>query len=1429
MARKLREQRTLLQAHEPPTAEFVENFKVSQRLHQSLHAERKSAAKKELATLQKTAVQCSYVDEARRQPKPPDEDIVQQQELLNELRRDATHSGAREAENPVQKEKRMARREVFVASRKARHDEALENYERQMDVLADRCQAEAQEASEQMRETVRVAEVQIDDTLCPLEADTERLGERTEDEVRGIMVSLDAVIVELRSNIDEFEGELKQIDDRRREESVAMKRVLVDKLTAASHAVPGEVERIVEEKALHLNTALLENGKSIKTLIAKLTVNALEKSKDNKVRWHRGMLLWKQKRHRHDLELVMRRIQSNEFKQPDALEEILGRLRAQQRSTYAARSKLISEFFDTPIQNLQASVVRHWQDQDNSLNERTQDAYDALLAELKELKDSLEISGEGMLNWLTQELEAHDARSEWGEYCSCAELVDAVARPPLKECLDLVGDLIQATMEVLQKQDDTQHSVVSKLAAFFLALARKQENLKKRSDEFEVHYQGEVEDCEKDHEEVCRENEGQMVRYRDKINDAAHFDTLDEVKQEAFDYLDQMAICYRKHGDQLTAIHTQYPGNVATFFETETEGFCAELGLATEAAATAEDPTAELPGWPKGMDSGCKVLERETLDQLRERLVSEPVPTEEVASRLPVAADGDEPKADDEEFPRLADGGQVLEVLRFEEEWLEGRLAFAREKVFDHLGKCRKHLDRIDVEKLCDDVARDLDQVLRKHTNRKGEVQVELYVPRYATIGKHKDRFERHLVEIARKSQDHDDAATKQHKEVEMGEKSYQESLLACRTKLGEAETLPMLTAFERQSTELTNNFREDCQKSIAKVTWLATKAPQGLQKENEAFLTMCKSGVEQYSTTEITFYTSEMKELNAAIEERATARLERVRALEDHLEGMCREPLTEFMADYDKAVEQLCATKGLGTKHGRPRRNAQERCRTLIARAATVRQHIGELFDYFAGLCGEPADGAIEAASLPKCPLFRIGDFFHQTGEPWVFTAELTGTLYILACALNTLGTHLEAFKDDRKDRYKLDAMPAIRVLSELETLCTAEPNDAVSVTERRLRDDCLLCVMGPVLHEDSFNAEIKSIIKASHEAYASKGGTPQFMLRFLDDMKVSADKARQEAALGVREFCDALRDSTLLKLGDVLFGELTARSIQDLQRYMREAVAVSVDAWRDFDARRTAHERSLGPGLSNPNAEAELQALVEAEATRYKATMKATRHDRRRVVACLRERAGTYVQRLAANFEAAIRLVDALPLHSHFGTLPGDEQVEPPRMSIKRRMRRLSNDQTVDQHGDGLPQRQWEGVPKYELRLMLRGEPWRPDRELAEATPEMLAELTPLVTSFRSPVHKKLFERRSFYYQKYKTEFEAEVKRRAAELTAREDKERAGQRNWQSMVRQLNGDPGDGAESEDSEVAEERRLAEEAAAAAAMVASKPSGKGKK
>ncbi|CAE7487991.1 Zc3h6 [Symbiodinium pilosum] len=1296
--------------------------------------------------------------------------------------------------------------------------------------LPPKAEGEAEEEEDEAKLLDELEDLPMDGTIDPAKAKAVAaenaarkalrvLGERTEGEVRGILAALEAATQLRRQRIQAFSGpsgELARIDDLRKSSAEELLKKLVEALTAAAHVVHGEAERLVEERALSFNEILLENRKSMQQLSAKLTVQTLENSKEYKVRWHKGLLLWKQQRHRHSMAVVMRRIKSNEFRQPESLVEAVGKVREHQSYVFRQRKDLIDELFAIPQHRLIVAAVRHIEEQNTQLNDRAQETFDTLLVELRELREALNVSAEQMLGELGLELELHDARQEWRGHDSVANLIDAEVRPPLRECLDQVASLLHALSNKLTQQEEALHHSVTSVITFFLGLARKQELLKKRVEEFEVNYNGEVEDCEKDFEETCERNENKMQDLHAAIDDAAHHETLDELKQKTFDHLDQMAVGYRDHADQMLQIHNRYPGEAQDLIRRETRGYCKDLGLALdpaeeapalaaerkaaaaaleeEAIAKAKDahPAAadedeaarsgrlellaaaveaakaevqqaaeakeaaaleaeaqlfagleEKSEWTPGEGTGCRVLENLGLEDLRGQILQppEPEPTEPDAGAAGGASGEPVEGESMDTEPKFADGTDALDTLAFDNSWFEENLSSLRSAIFENLAGQKRYLDRVDIPAACEEVRRDLDQRLRRHTNRKGEVQVEWYVPRYSTVSKHKDKFERHLVQVAQKCQDQDDAVEATFEEIDVAEEQFKQRVAHIQENLGDAETLPVLTSMERQAGDCMSSFKELCRSAVRKLLELSSKAPQGLQKENQAFLMMCKKGEEQYSEPEIMYYGGEA-------------------------------PMDAFAAAYATAVETLCASKGFGRKYGEPRRRAQERVR--VCAMAELGSHLGAF----------------------RASKYELAAWFPASNRE-----------------------RSEASPEQRRE-----ADRALQLSQSLEESCFLQSNAtdilqilAVCEASQALRDDSLLRVLGPLLKSERFNNEIQSVIKASNEAYAGQaGGTPDFMQKFLSDMQVSCEHARQEASRSLRTWGDELREETLLCLGDKLFSELTQRALSELAKTTRDAHERTVQTWKDFGKKRANHEQRLNPRLADANKEVELQELVEAEAKRHADALTTCKEDRERMATALRDACASFVGRLTNLAEVAMRLVDLLPLHSHFGALPGDEKVEPPRMSIKRRLRRLNAEEekppepvpkaaakgkaepkaaaAPEEPKPGLPERQWQGLPKNELRALLCSGGWPTDPVLTDEDENLdeqkVQELTEPMKSFRSPVHRSIINGRLQYYEHYKKQFAAEVFRWNAEMSAREAKEQAGEKNWQSMIRQLRGE---------------------------------------
>jgi hypothetical protein len=287
-------QRSLLLAEETPTTHFIEEFKVSNRLRKSLNIERKSSAPAQVKFLKMREQQHTYVDQARKRELPPIDRVFAHQERLCELRRDAHHLGPKAAEYPDQHEKRLAKRDAYLASRKTRHDDAVEKYNRGLDRINDECEVSVNEATKRANEYLAKTDAQIEDILCLLEKDTADLGQRPESDIQAVKPQIEAVIEARRQRINGLQNKLEEVDKFRKKEAEALMLVLAESLRHASHMSLEEVTSLVEDKSSELNNMILENQKATRTLTGNLLIKTLDASKEYKKRWHAGLVLWRE-------------------------------------------------------------------------------------------------------------------------------------------------------------------------------------------------------------------------------------------------------------------------------------------------------------------------------------------------------------------------------------------------------------------------------------------------------------------------------------------------------------------------------------------------------------------------------------------------------------------------------------------------------------------------------------------------------------------------------------------------------------------------------------------------------------------------------------------------------------------------------------------------------------------------------------------------------------------------------------------------------------------------------------------------------------------------------------------------------------------------------------------------------------------------------
>eukprot|EP00392_Amoebophrya_sp_AT5.2_P001937 g1942.t1 len=442
----------------------------------------------------------------------------------------------------------------------------------------------------------------------------------------------------------------------------------------------------------------------------------------------------------------------------------------------------------------------------------------------------------------------------------------------------------------------------------------------------------------------------------------------------------------------------------------------------------------------------------------------------------------------------------------------------------------------------------------------------------------------------------------------------------------------------------------------------------------------------------------------------------------------------------------------------------------------------------------------------------------------------EMLAALEMIIYAILALGKHLQAFKSKFTDRYIADEKE-LQSMSRLEEISYAigpgsGATEGMTKKERLLLEDISINLLGPIPGNDLYTPAIAKVDQAGRDAY--KSGLPDFMAKFLEDMKVATESHRQKNCFELREKCRSMRETILLEVGPAAFGDLLERALEELKQSVIALSKKMTAATAALDERRLGHEQRLTPSLANPNNARILQKLKDDEALRYKDAGETLNRFKLQFSNILHRESVSFLHRLTLTFQTLVRTLDALPLATHFNPLPGDENVQMERMSIKRRKRRVAQGHDkatpIEIDDEKLPPRTWEGV-KTNL-WELEGGFWTPENEhlagrikdpagSAPASltftppsgedvitvpsfsgdrpfPQLQAQLlgsadSPAIDSFRTPVHKILFRRRNDAYAQYETVFRKEVLDIGTILEDRFAKEDAGEANWQNMCHQL------------------------------------------
>ncbi|KAF4728011.1 hypothetical protein FOZ62_021319, partial [Perkinsus olseni] len=715
--------------------------------------------------------------------------------------------------------KRMKKREEFASKRKARHDEALDGYNKYVAALADECAAKVEVASENLNSNLNQQDSEIAGLLRVMEideGDDEReaiLSSKSIEWIDGVLEMVESTIADRRKLIDKFAQSLEDIECAVRKRRIDERlRSLTEELLLAAHADQGSVERIIHGLTTEANSVLAENRMEHVELVQKLLTT---KCNDEKVylteRWERGRHAWRICRHDRAIRGALERIRSPEFQDPPKLVRVFDFVKESQTDLLQRRLKILLEIRDLAVSDLTRARTQAALESLIELGDEAEKTYSVQGEAMDRIRCRIEELGRELGDQLVAVIEQIDCRPRWGEHLTAVDVADAAVSSELNACYAQLDCMVSKSKEKLFELEGEQRTRCSRVASIMVEASRALEEMKTQKQGMVTEHDKKLRKHRAENEAECEANEGELQEYRRSIRDSAHINPdLEEATKEAYAHLDQMAAGIENFAKQMLDIHEGYPKTVKAFFDLQKSAIGNIFGLerlavamqrrassmqkedpectedetvtvtkAEDGASVEEDPPLEL--WPGVAAAGmCELLDllqfveericRDQADATEER-ASEPTddsPTEDPKEEEPAAEDAHEGSDEmtevagevDDAWPTRVNGDKCVEDIHVELEWLCGYVHALRVKLIEFLQTEAEVLlddSKNSARKGNEELSCELDDRLRKHATRKGFVRSEWYEPRLKQITSHKSKFERHIIGIARKSRDQDD------------------------------------------------------------------------------------------------------------------------------------------------------------------------------------------------------------------------------------------------------------------------------------------------------------------------------------------------------------------------------------------------------------------------------------------------------------------------------------------------------------------------------------------------------------------------------------------------------------------------------------------------------------------------------------------------
>mmetsp|Transcript_117 Transcript_117/g.213 ORF Transcript_117/g.213 Transcript_117/m.213 type:complete len:1180 (-) Transcript_117:42-3581(-) len=726
--------------------------------------------------------------------------------------------------------------------------------------------------------------------------------------------------------------------------------------------------------------------------------------------------------------------------------------------------------------------------------------------------------------------------------------------------------------------------------------------------------------------------------------------------------------------------------------------------------------------------------------------------TVQIAERVRKRRQEQTPKYLRENPPCDSEGNPFACMVEIEYDVVHVMLYNLRESLVNHLEVTSS--DRIEKAEILnkkrkEELTEELEDLLRTHWPRCGLVETRIKRPREVELLNHEEKTYRFILSIQEKMSA---LHAKFDDEVSSSEQccsEYIDNIHALVKQLTDIQfkTLAALQGVEVKARALTQSFTAASGNHLSNLRQMVAEDASGIVIYARDFRKICppqEEGKEGgYSPDELNDIAALVEGQCAEIDDVLQEWMGIINDLEQKF-TVTQAEHGSFTNKYDDVANELALSQGLGQKYGAPRRRAQERLRTEMARDDQAAGKVDELIANLEFRCAEAVRKS-EAASTQMTPslisslvqgkeaslskALREGgyDELRAVEEMWNLTLKVRKSLHDRA-------KYLVVFMNPDDESVPDITWPPVQ--SRLPPLASSDDRDDRRVTETILPMVCLQDVVDEV--ERSCKEETKELyVREGKESILqeTEEGIPESLSIWLRETrhKILGPKGHREKSwkrlwnqvdtfevLLARKTGPLDQPQTKVGVPAACFRTMSLGYEMFTAQVIDRKVEQFAKLVRLWEKGKEKHERQLRPRLGSPDAIDELLALDSKESERSNDLKENVEKFQSSLLSFTAKYSKVFCEDLAVVAAAYTRLLDT-SLKLDLLQVPPDTEIPKKKVTMKRLRKAQRVKEAAKKGGEDLSvERVWPPLPLDSfLEGISRAEPYLRVEDLQEHAP--------------------------------------------------------------------------------------------------------------